>query len=71
MSFNNFKENKWFTVKNQSRFSGITSADTTESYKGTNTYGSKNRCSSTDYNTILLITYNHLNALNCLIAYIS
>ena len=41
MSFNNFKENKLFTVKNRSHFSGITFADTIESYKGTNTYGSK------------------------------
>ena len=43
MSVNNFKEkNKLFTVQNRSCFSGITFADTIESYKGTNTYESKN-----------------------------
>ena len=70
MSFNNFKENKLFTVKNRSRFSGTTFADTIESYEGTNTYESE-KYSLIDYNTILLISYDHLNALKCLIVYIS
>ena len=48
MSFNDFKENKCFTVKNWSRFAGITSSGTIESYKGTNSYESKNKYSSVD-----------------------
>ena len=71
MSFNNFKENKCFTVKNWSRFAGITSPGTIESYKGTNSYESKNKYSSVDCHTILLTAYNSLNTLKYLIRYIS
>ena len=67
MSFNDFKENKLFIVKNGSGFSGITFANTLESYKCTSTYENKNKYSSIDYNTILLITYDHWNTLKCLI----
>ena len=66
-----FKASELFTMKNRSRFSGITFADTTELYKGTSIHESKNKCSSIEYNTILQITYDHLNALKYLTVYIS